>query len=310
MMIEVENLCKYYPETRAVDGLTFHVGEGEIFGFIGPNGAGKTTTIRILATLIEPTGGSVRIGGLDVINQPEKVRSIVGFMPDYYGVYENVRVLEFLDFFAAAYKIPSSERKSIITDVMRLVDMESLASRMVSQLSKGMKQRLCLAKTLLHDPKVLVLDEPASGLDPWARIELRVLLKELAAMGKTIFLSSHILTELSDVVSSVGIIEKGRLLAFGPMDRIAGHLTAAIRLEVQVAGRDAEAQEILTKHELALGVSRCGAGKFSVDFKGTREEIRLIIKALVDAEIPVTGLIEHTENLEDIFMRVTRGELG
>jgi len=233
-------------------------------------------------------------------------------MPDYYGVYENVRVREYLDFFASAYKIPSRQRSGIISDVMRLVDMEPLATRMVNQLSKGMKQRLCLARTLLHDPKVLILDEPAAGLDPRARIELRVLLKELAAMGKTIFLSSHILTELSDVVSSVGIIEKGRLLEFGPVEKISARPAALLRFDIVVSGceAEAEAEAILRKHPLSDRVEKCGAGKFTVDYKGSREEIRLVLKQLVDAEIPVVGLLERTEDLEEIFMRVTKGELG
>ncbi len=313
-MIRLDNLCKHFPETRAVDGISFHVREGEIFGFIGPNGAGKTTTIRMLATLIEPTGGRAFIDGIDVINEPEKIRSVIGYMPDYYGVYENIRVWEYLEFFAGAYKLPKASRTGVIADIMALVDLDALKSRMVSDLSKGMRQRLCLAKTLLHNPKVLILDEPAAGLDPRARIEIRALLRELAEMGKTILISSHILTELSDLVSTVGIIEHGKLLAVGGIEEISQKFQTALYLTILVAGKENEAKKILAEHELTGEIDEVPEGaaglQFTVEFKGDRSEIHLLIKALVDRGVPVTALVERGEDLESLFMKVTNGEIA
>lgn len=308
-MIVVENLKKHFGDTYAVRGISFEVKEGDIFGFIGPNGAGKTTTIRMLSTLEDPTSGRLFIDGIDVINRPEEVRNTIGYMPDYFGVYENITVREYLDFFASAYKIPSGKRPSIMNDVLALVDMEPLADRMVSTLSKGMKQRLCLAKTLLHNPRVLILDEPASGLDPRARIEIRALLKELSNMGKTIFISSHILTELSDIVDTVGIIEKGELLAFGAMAEISKKLRKSTRLRLEFAYGFGRALELLEKNEYVLGAEEKN-GKIYVDFNGTPNEVYLLVKSLVNEDIPLCGLAEEADNLEGLFMKITRGDLG
>jgi ABC-2 type transport system ATP-binding protein len=224
-VIRVRGLSKRYGDFQAISRVSFDVEEGEIFGFIGPNGAGKTTTIRILATLMLPSAGSARILGWDVTEHPEKVRSALGYMPDRWGVYPDITVAEYLEFFAAAYGTPRRERAKVIGGVMELTDLTALRERLVEALSKGMKQRLCLAKTLIHDPRLLLLDEPADGLDPRARIELRELLRELAAMGKTIVISSHILTELSDLVTSVGIVEQGRLVMAGEVGTIIERLT-------------------------------------------------------------------------------------
>ncbi len=305
-MIDVVKLRKYFPGVKAVNGITFHVNQGDIFGFIGPNGAGKTTTIRILSTLSEPTSGEVFVDGLDCVNEPEKVRQIIGYMPDYFGVYEDVRVWEYLDFFAAAYAIPRAQRKSRIEAVMELTDLEDLRHRMVSDMSKGMRQRLCLAKTLLHEPKVLILDEPASGLDPRARIEIRELLKELADMGKTIFLSSHILTELSDLCNTVGIIEQGKLLAAGNWKDIVKDLSTAVCYCLSVASRGPEAAEALGRMEKVSAVEAFD-GEINFQYSGKIEELYRVIKELVDAEIPITALKQSDENLETLFMRVTNG---
>jgi len=207
--ISVRHLWHRYGSLDVLKDVSFDVAPGEIFGFIGPNGAGKTTTIRIMATLLEPTAGSVHIDGHDAALDPDEVRKIIGYMPDHAGVYERITVREFLDFFADAYRIPEL---GVVDAVIELTDLTKLSDRLVATLSKGMKQRLQIARTLLHDPKVLVLDEPASDLDPRARIEVRDLLLELKELGKTIFLSSHILTELSDVCTSVGILERGELV--------------------------------------------------------------------------------------------------
>ena len=219
-MIEVVNFTKRYGDFVAVDDLSFSIGKGEIFGFIGPNGAGKSTTIRFLATLLRPTSGEGRICGHSVTADPMAVRRVIGFMPDDFGVYDGMKVWEFLDFFAVAYEIPRVSRKKIIGEVLELLDLTHKKDDYVNGLSKGMKQRLCLAKTLVHDPPVLILDEPASGLDPRARLEMKALLGELRRMGKTILISSHILSELADFCTSIGIIERGKLLAAGNIQEI------------------------------------------------------------------------------------------
>ena len=238
-MIEVKNFTKRYGEFVAVDDLSFSIGKGEIFGFIGPNGAGKSTTIRFLATLLRPTSGSGYIAGHSVADDPMAVRRVIGFMPDDFGVYDGMKVWEFLDFFAVAYQIPRIHRKQIIGQVLELLDLTHKRDDYVNGLSKGMKQRLCLAKTLVHDPPVLILDEPASGLDPRARLEMKALLNELKGMGKTILVSSHILSELADFCTMIGIIERGRLLAAGSISEITKHLRQHRVLKVRVTDHSA-----------------------------------------------------------------------
>ena len=237
-MIEVVNFTKRYGDFVAVDDLSFTIGQGEIFGFIGPNGAGKSTTIRFLATLLRPTSGEGRIGGHSVTADPMAVRRVIGFMPDDFGVYDGMKVWEFLDFFAVAYEIPRTSRKKIIGEVLELLDLTHKKDDYVNGLSKGMKQRLCLAKTLVHDPPVLILDEPASGLDPRARLEMKALLGELRRMGKTILISSHILSELADFCTSIGIIERGKLLAAGSIQDIQQQIRSHRVLKVTSARRD------------------------------------------------------------------------
>src|SRR6188768_1359389 len=219
-MIELNNFTKVYGEFVAVSNLNLKIGAGEMFGFIGPNGAGKSTTIRFLATLLRATAGEGTVNGHSVTKDPIGVRKSVGYMPDNFGVYDGMKVWEFLDFFAVAYQIPRSRRKAVIGDVLELLDLTHKRDDFVNGLSRGMKQRLCLAKTLVHDPPVLILDEPASGLDPRARLEVKALLKELRSMGKTILISSHILSELADCCTSIGIIERGQLLMHGPINEV------------------------------------------------------------------------------------------
>ncbi len=223
-MIETKNLTKNYGNLTAVADLNLTVQDGDIFGFIGPNGAGKTTTMRILVTLLEPTRGKAFINGLDVTRDGKKVRGLVGYMPDFMGVYDDLKVFEYLEFFAAAFGIERKKRKSIVEGVLELTDLESKRSAAVDSLSRGMQQRLGLARVLIHDPKVLVLDEPASGLDPRARIEIRELLRELKRMGKTIMISSHILSELEEICDHFGIIEHGRLVFSGTLEEIRPRL--------------------------------------------------------------------------------------
>ena len=223
-MIELINFSKHYGDLVAVNCLNLKIQPGEMFGFIGPNGAGKSTTIRFLSTLLKATAGDGIVNGHRVSKDPMGVRRSIGYMPDNFGVYDGMRVWEFLDFFALAYQIPRPRRKQVIGDVLDLLDLSVKRESYVNSLSRGMKQRLCLAKTLVHDPPVLILDEPTSGLDPRARIEIKALFKELRQMGKTILISSHILTELADCCTSIGIIERGRLLMSGPMEEVYKHI--------------------------------------------------------------------------------------
>src|SRR3954469_7870131 len=246
-MIEVVKFTKRYGEFVAVDDLNLAIGAGEIFGFIGPNGAGKSTTIRFLATLLRPTAGEGRIAGHSVVADPMAVRRVIGFMPDDFGVYDGMKVWEFLDFFAVAYEIPYAFRKKIIGEVLELLDLTHKRDDYVNGLSKGMKQRLCRAKTLVHAPPVLILDEPASGLDPRARLEMKALLNELRGMGKTILISSHILSELADFCTSIGIIERGKLLAAGSIQEIQRRLRQHRVLKVRVLDDTTERAESILR---------------------------------------------------------------
>src|SRR5690349_15776680 len=232
-MIELRNFTKVYGDFVAVKDLNLTINAGELFGFIGPNGAGKSTTIRFLATLLRATDGEAIVNGHSVTKDPIGVRKSVGYMPDNFGVYDGMKVWEFLDFFAVAYQIPRARRKAVIGDVLELLDLTHKREDFVNGLSRGMKQRLCLAKTLVHDPPVLILDEPSSGLDPRARLEVKALLKELRRMGKTILISSHILTELADCCTSIGIIERGQLLMHGPIEDVYRRIRGNRMIEIK-----------------------------------------------------------------------------
>jgi ABC-2 type transport system ATP-binding protein len=306
-MIEIRDLRREYADCVAVDGLSLTVGQGEIFGFIGPNGAGKTTTIRILATLLEPTSGEAFIGGASVHDQADEVRRMIGYMPDHFGVYEGITVAEYLEFFAAAYRIPRAKRRKVVDDVMELTDLGDLSGRMISQLSKGLRQRLCLAKTLVHDPRLLILDEPASALDPRARIELRALLKELREMGKTIFISSHILTELSDLCTSVGIIEKGKLLFLGGIDAVRGRREVGHLVTIRLHREDPRAADIVTAHP-RVGAVEVKGPELVFEYRGEPADFHEVVKLLVDQKVPILTISEASRNLERFFLEVTGGQ--
>lgn len=306
-MVEIKNLRKEYKNLVAVKGLTLSLEPGDIFGFIGPNGAGKTTTIKMLATLLEPTSGVARVDGIDVTEDPQAVRGKIGYMPDAFGVYDDFKVWEYLDFFAAAYRIPVNDRAGLIDDVLELTTLTEKKDAYVEELSRGMKQRLCLAKTLVHDPKVLLLDEPASGLDPRARIEIKELLKELKAMGKTIIISSHILPELADFCTSVGIIERGELIVAGPIDAVMREVTGGRVLEIRVPESDREkAIVILPRVDHVRGVKLIGE-TLRVDYSGTLDDQSEVLLALIQGHVRVQSFAEQDTDLEDIFMRVTKG---
>jgi len=305
-MIKTFNLTKRYRDVVALDNLNLEVKEGEIFGYIGPNGAGKTTTLKILATLLTPTRGRAQICGYDVGRESRKIRPLIGYMPDFFGVYEDMTVEEYLTFFAAAYGLKGDKRKRIVGDVLELTDLSGKRSTMVEALSRGMQQRLGLARTLVHDPKVLILDEPASGLDPRARIEIRILLKEVKKMGKTIIISSHILTELAELCDSVGILEKGRLLFSGTQEELARKTGSGGLIEVAVADRLSEAAELLKTHQLVQGVET-DVDFLHVELAPEAPDHTFIPEFLIRNGFRLTMLREEEVKLEDVFMKVTKG---
>jgi ABC-2 type transport system ATP-binding protein len=313
-VLEVAGITRTFGAYKAVSDVSFRVARGEVCGFIGPNGAGKTTTMRICATLDLPDQGDVRIDGLSVIEYPREVRKRVGFMPDAFGAYPNTSVWEFLDFFARAYELDSAQRKRRIGEVVEFTGLGPLLEKDVRSLSKGMRQRLCLGKTLLHDPSVLILDEPAAGLDPRARIELRELLKVLGSMGKCVLVSSHILSELAEMCTSIVVIERGRLRAAGDMAEIARDLARANNTQevVEVHVRSLAPIEVLLKavHELP-GVEAVRQEGETVVFASTAgaEALPGILEALVHRELKLVEFTPRQARLEDLFMRITAGEV-
>ncbi|MCH2132269.1 MAG: ABC transporter ATP-binding protein [Phycisphaerales bacterium] len=310
-IIETVNLTKKYGELTALDNLNLEIEEGACFGFIGPNGAGKTTTIKILATLLKPTWGEARVDGNVVGYQNPLIRPVIGYVPDFMGAYDDMVVTEYLDFFAACYDIHGSRRRKVVTDVLDLTDLHHKANAEVNSLSRGMSQRLSVARVLLHDPKVLLLDEPASGLDPRARIEIRELLKELRRMGKTIIISSHILHELAELCNMVGIIEQGKLLFSGTVDEIMERANVGQLVQICVEDRVKEAGQMLMQ---VPGITRVEL---------TRERGEVVLEVLVDTEsdTPISELASRLVaqgfrlksfrpaevNLETAFMRLTKG---
>ena len=306
-MIEVRNFTKRYGDFVAVDDLSFSIGEGEIFGFIGPNGAGKSTTIRFLATLLRPTSGDGWVRGHSVVTEPMAVRRVIGFMPDDFGVYDGMKVWEFLDFFAVAYEIPRSHRKQIIGQVLELLDLTHKRDDYVNGLSKGMKQRLCLAKTLVHDPPVLILDEPASGLDPRARLEMKALLTELKGMGKTILVSSHILSELADFCTSIGIIERGRLLAAGGIQDIQRQLRTHRVLKVRVLDTTTDRAASLLRDDEGVRAVESYDHTLTCEFEGHEDDLARLLGRLIASGVAVHSFAEEELSLEEVFMRITKG---
>ncbi len=309
-IIQVKELTKIYGTQKAVDSLTLEIYQGEAFGFIGPNGAGKTTTIRILSTLLEPDGGDAFIKGASIIDEPEEVKKYIGYMPDYFGVYDGLTVTEYLEFFAKAYQ---RNPKNIISDVLELTDLTVKADSPVETLSRGMRQRLGIARILLHDPDILILDEPAAGLDPRARIELKELLKELVKLGKTIFISSHILPELSDLCTSIGIIEAGKLLAYGDVSTFMDMVNQDGAITIQIKTLKSEDIETLTKtlknYKGVLDVRQVQNREVMVNFSGDEKDASLLLSHIVHAGINILEFSEKKSNLEDIFMKITKGEV-
>jgi ABC-2 type transport system ATP-binding protein len=305
-MIEIRHLRKEYgTERTALENLSLEIPAGEVFGLIGPNGAGKTTLIRILATLLEPTYGHVRINGVDALEDPLRVHPFIGYMSDYFALYENMLAWEYLDHFARCYGIAKKKRENLIEEVLRLVSLDVRRDAEIRSLSRGMRQRLCFAKTLLHEPKVLLLDEPASGMDPAGRIEFRELLKQLHAMGRTILISSHILTEMADFCTSIGIMEEGKLLASGRVGDILQQLQRGHRLEIEVAGGREKLLEILSNHEGAEHIESGNNGQVCCRWKAGREALPALHRRLVNDGVELIALAVKSDNLEDIYMRIS-----
>jgi len=305
-VIKTVNLTKRYGTLVALSNLNLEINEGDCFGFIGPNGAGKTTTIKILATLLQPTWGEARVCDYVVGYQSRSIRPLIGFVPDYFGAYEDMVVQEYLEFFAAAYNINGSQRAKIVGDVLELTDLGYKRDALVDGLSRGMKQRLSIARVLVHDPKVLLLDEPAGNLDPRARIEMRELLKELRRMGKTILISSHILPELADLCNTVGIIEQGELLYSGPVADIVKRARAGTVVQVGVTRAPEQAAALLSRHPDVDSVSP-NNGFIQVSLKDGIQDFSFIASQLIAAGFHVNLLREEEVNLETAFMRLTKG---
>lgn len=309
-IIETKNLTHRYGKLTAVNDISLEIEQGSIFGFIGPNGAGKTTTMRILSTLLMPTSGDAWIGGCSVRRDPRGVRRQIGYMPDFFGVYNEMKVWEYLDFFGACYDLPRARRMALIDDLLALVDLSHRRNDYVDSLSRGMKQRLCLARTLTHDPQVLILDEPASGLDPRARIEIRELLKELQAMGKTIFFSSHILLEVAEICTSIGIIEGGRLIVQGTLDEIRGQ-EGVRRVRLTLTDRAQEAVNLLKSIPGVLNAmivrENERRNELVADFAGDDNAQAAILNRLIAARLPILSFQEEKVDLEALFMQRTQG---
>lgn len=307
-MIEVRDLCRTFGDTHAVDQVSFSVPRGSVFGYIGPNGAGKTTSMRILATLEIPTSGDALIEGLSSVNDPDRVRSRLGFMPDSFGTYGDTNCIEYLDFFARSYGLQGRERTRRLRWVMEFTGLRELATKPMRGLSKGMRQRLCLGRALIHDPAVLVLDEPAAGLDPRARIELRQIIRALAADGKTILISSHILTELAEMCDRIGIIERGKLLATGSVDEIRRTLQPSRDLLVRVASEMQPAIDLLQADPRTTQVRIAGdCIRFSIP--GDETDQSGILQSMCAAGLQVLEYTPQHNSLEDVFLHVTKGQI-
>ncbi len=300
-------LTRHYGPIIALNALNLAVNRGDLFGFIGSNGAGKTTTLRILATFLAPTGGSAQVMGQDVVRDADAVRHVIGYMPDFFGVYKDMEVTEYLDFFGACYKIPSAQREKTVNDVLELVGLSEKKGALIGALSRGMQQRLGLARVLIHDPQVLLLDEPASGLDPRARIEMMAVLQELQRLGKTIIISSHILSELETLCNRVAIIEKGKLIYTGPVQGVRDQMAAGRVFWVKVGGDPEQAAGLLRARPEIHQVESL-EGRLKVTLNDHDIDPGCVAETLVRGGVKLLGLEEEELGLEEVFLRVTKGE--
>jgi len=308
LALEIRSITKTFGALKAVNEVSFQVKRGEILGFIGPNGAGKTTTMRICATLEYPDHGDVFVDGHSVLTYPREVRARLGFMPDSYGAYANTTIWEYLDFYARAYGLKGASRSKRVGEVMDFTQLGDLQEKEIATLSKGMKQRLCLAKTLLHDPSVMILDEPAAGLDPRARVELRELVRALAGMGKAILVSSHILTELAEMCDGVAVIERGTLKATGAVSDITRSLRPSSQVFVRALAPVEALERALAEQPLVERAHREGAGMV-FEHQGTPEDLSKLLAALVAQGLAPVEFAPREANLEEVFLSLTEGKL-
>lgn len=305
-VIELRRLHRFFGKTKAVNDVSFTVDRGCVFGFIGPNGAGKTTSMRILATLELPSYGDAFVDGFSVINDPELVRKRLGFMPDAFGTYANVSCAEYLDFFARSYGLVGRQRTRRVREVLAFTGATGMSDKPIRGLSKGMKQRLCLGRSLIHDPAVMILDEPAAGLDPRARIELRKMIGELATEGKTILVSSHILTELAEMCDTVGIIEQGRLLAVGSVDEIQQQQQTHRELTLRVVGGAQAVADLLANRD-TIGKCLVDGELLRAEFRGQIDDQVTLLKELIEQGFAIAEFNARGKSLEDVFLHVTEG---
>lgn len=303
-MLKIKDLNKSYGKFKALDNLNLEIEKGELFGFVGPNGAGKTTTMRIVSGLLSADSGEVQVDGMDALKNPQKIKEKIGYMPDFFGVYDNLKALEYMEFYASIYGITGREAMKLCYELMELVNLADKADSYVDGLSRGMKQRLCLARSLVHNPELLILDEPASGLDPRARFEMKEILRNLSSMGKTIIISSHILPELAEMCSSIGIIEHGSMVVKGQVGEIMRKMTTSNPLVMEVVEGQEQAVRILKENPLVENIS-IRENSISMGFKGEQKEEAELLASLIRGNVLVASFVREEGNLEALFMQLT-----
>ena len=303
-MLTIINLEKFYGRYKAVNGLDMHLKKGDIFGFIGPNGAGKSTTMKIIAGLLPADGGEIYVDEIDALKDNKKLKEKIGYMPDFFGSYENLKVIEYMEFYSSIYGIVGKESRNLIIDLLELVNLGDKKDMYVDGLSRGMKQRLCLARSLVHNPELLILDEPASGMDPRSRFEMKGILKNLKDMDKTVIISSHILSEMNEICTSVGIIEEGKMIYSGGIDNLLTRVSSVNPLKIIVGDKVKEAKTILSELPYITNIKE-NSRELTVFFNGGEEEIANTIKTLVLKDISIVSFTQVSENLEDVFIKIT-----
>ena len=306
-MLEIRDLHKGYGKYHALNGLNMMVRDGALYGFVGPNGAGKTTTIKIMAGLLGADGGSVMIGGEDGLASPARLKKMIGYVPDFFGVYDNLTVSEYMEFFASCYNMDGLVARKRYTALLEQVGLEDRLDFYVDGLSRGMKQRLCLARALIHDPEILILDEPTSGLDPRTRFEFKEILKDLQESGRTIFISSHVLSELSELCTDIGILDQGRLVLEGNIQDILTRVNASNPLVISVYSNREQALNVLKCHPCVQTIS-LRENEICVRFMGDKQDEAMLLQQLIDAEVLVNGFVRETGSLESVFMQLTERE--
>ncbi len=303
-MVEIKNLCKRYGKFVALDSLNLSIKKGELFGFVGPNGAGKTTTMRIISGLLPADGGEASVAGIDIYKDPVGLKRKIGYMPDFFGVYDNLKAIEYMEFYASIYGIVGNSAKKICMELMELVNLQDKADFYVDTLSRGMKQRLCLARSLVHNPELLILDEPASGLDPRARFEMKGILKNLHDMGKTIIISSHILSELAQMCTTIGIIDKGRMIVKGSMDDVVKHLKTSNPIRCHIVENLETAIRIIKENPLVKNLSIDGLD-LAVNFDGIESDEAALLEELIRNGVRISSFVRESADLEEAFMEAT-----